>query len=116
MRTGEELTLIAMKKEFKSLSRKAGRAKKSTDEYMEIGSELLAIHNEFAEIVKSGEHGKGVIKKLDALKVRSGHAEKIRKKDLIKLLDKQSEAEIARDALGSEIQMMEFRLSLRKAS
>ncbi len=34
-------------------------------------------------------------------------------KDLIKLIDKQSEAEINRDSLGDEIQMMEFRHGAR---
>ena len=51
---------------------------------------------------------------LDALKKRSERAEKIRKKDLIKLLDKQNDTELNRDSLGHEIQMTEFKISMRK--
>lgn len=116
MKSGEELTHIAMMKEFKRLSRVADKAKKEADEYIEIGTEMLAIHQEFASIVKSGKRDKATIKALDSLANRSKRAEKIRKKDLLKLMDKQSDAEITRDRLGSEIQIMEFRISLSRAS
>ena len=116
IKTGEELALNAMKKEFKVLSRAADRAKKEADEYMEVGTEIIAIHRELAEIVKQKLSSETVVKKLALLKKRSERAEKIRKKDLIKLLDKQNDTEFNRDNLGHEIQMMEFKISLRKAS
>ena len=115
MRTGEEIALGAMRKEFSVLSRKADRAKKEADECVTVGSELIAIHEEFVEIVKAKATGEAVIKKLEVLQTRSNRAEKIRKKSLIKLLEKQSETEFERDNLGREIQMMEFSLSRRKA-
>ena len=115
MQTGEQLALGAMKKEFKVLSKKADRAKAEADECLNVGTELIAIHEEFAEIVKSKEHGQSVINKVDRLKKRSEKAEKIRKKDLLKLLDKENNTRFTRDSLGHEIQNMEFRLSLRKA-
>ena len=113
MATGEELALAAMKKEFKRLSRKADRAKAESEEYMGTGSEIIAIHEEFVAIVKSDERGMSVLKKLDALKKRREKTDKIRKKDLMKLLDKEYETAITRDKLGGEIQRLEFRLELR---
>lgn len=111
---GEEIALSAMKKEFTRLSRIADKAKAEADENMGITSEMLSIHQEFVEIVNSKEHGEHVINKLEALKKRRDKAQKVLDKDLLTLLNKQSEAEIDRDSLGSEIQMLEFRRSLRQ--
>lgn len=115
-KTGEELAFNAMKKEFKILSRAADRAKKEADECIEVGSEMIAIHNEFVDIVKQKLDSKTAIKKLDDLKKRSERAEKIRKKDLIKLLDRQNVAELNRDSLYREIKTMEYRISRCQAS
>jgi len=112
--SGEELALVAMKKEFSRLEKIAERAKAEADEYMSIGTEMLSINQEFVEIVKSKEVNESSLKKLNALKKRSDKAEKIQKKDFIKLIDKQSDAEINRDRLAYEIQRIEFRQSLRK--
>ena len=98
-------------KEFTRLTKLATKAKKESDECMEVGSELIAIQSEFADIVKSGENGVHVLKKLDDLKKRSDKADKIRKKDLLKVFDRHYEAEGNAHALGSQIQMMEFRLN-----
>ena len=114
MRTGENIALAAMKKEFKRLCRIADKAKAEADENMGIASEMLAIHQEFVEIVNSKEHGEHVIKKLESLQKRRDKAQKILDKDLLTLINKQSEAEINRDSLGSEIQMLELRRSMRQ--
>ncbi|SDZ95299.1 hypothetical protein [Marinobacterium iners] len=114
MISGKEIALSAMKKEHKRLSRLADKAKADVDENMNVGSELLAIHKEFSEILNSKEYGEHIVKKLESLRVRRDKAQKILNKDLSKLLDKQYEAETKRDSLGSEIQMMEFRHSLRQ--
>jgi len=111
---GEELALEAMKKDLKRLSRAADKAKADADEYMNVGSEMVAIHNEFADIVKSGDHSKATLRKLDRLKARSERTDRIRNKDLCKLTDKQFEAEQKRDALAWEVQSLEMRLSMRK--
>ena len=68
MYRGEELTLQAMKKEFEQLSILTDKAKFESDEAANIGTEFIAIHKEFSEIVKSGVAGDGTIKKLDSLK------------------------------------------------
>lgn len=114
MTTGEDLALGAMRKEHKRLSAIADKAKREADECSNIADEFIAIHKEFAAIVESKEHGQHVLDKLSALQRRRDKAKKILDKDLIKLLDRQHEAEWKRDQLGSEIQMMEFRQSLRQ--
>ncbi|MDH4317918.1 MAG: hypothetical protein OEV64_05965 [Desulfobulbaceae bacterium] len=113
MKRGEELALKAMKKEFVRLSRVAAKAKEEADEATHIGTELLSIHNELVEIANSGETGKSILARLAALKKRSARAEKIRSKDLLKLLDKEMKTEMDRDALGQEISIYEFRYNLR---
>lgn len=113
-KSGEEIALSAMKKELTRLSRIADKANAEVDEYLNIGSELLAIHEEFSEIVKSKEHGSHIVKKLEVLKGRRDRAQKITDKELIKLLDKQHKAEIERDSLRQEIHRTEFRFSLRQ--
>ena len=75
MKSGSELAISAMKKEFARLSKAADRAKHESDEYLGIGSEMIAIHNEFAEIVKSKDHSEATIKKLGVLSARSKRTE-----------------------------------------
>lgn len=111
MRTGDELALSAMRKEHAKLARIADKAKAEADEYCSIGSEAIAIHNEFAAIVNSRETGQHVIDALDKLQKRRARVDRVMKKDLLKLSDKQIAAELERDNLMREIQMMEFRRS-----
>lgn len=111
MRQGEELAIQAMKKEFKRLSKVAERAKKETDEHINIGSEILGIHKEFSDIVNAKESTKETALKLNALIKRSERATKIRKKSLLELIEKQSKSEIERDNLLIELQNAEFRFS-----
>jgi hypothetical protein len=113
VRSGDELALAAMKKEHAILSRVADRAKAECDEYCGIGSEALAIHNEFAAIVNSRETGQHVIDALGKLQKRRARVDRVMKKDLLKLSDKQIAAEIERDNLMREIQMLECRRSVR---
>lgn len=111
--TGDELILAALHRDFKRLSRIAEKAKSDCDARISVGSEIIAIHNEFIEIVNTGDHCQDSIKKLETLKNRRERAGKILKKSLIKLMDKQSDAEITRGRLGQEIQTLEFRTSRR---
>lgn len=113
MRTGDELALAAMKKEHAKLARIADKAKAEADEYISIGSEAVAIHNEFVAIVNSREHGQHVIDALDKLQKRRARVDRVMKKDMLALSDKQIKAEIERDNLLREIQALEFRVSMR---
>jgi len=113
MTRGEEIALSAMKKEHSRLSKIADKAKKECDEACSIGSEMIAIHEEFVKIVKSGETGKEVVDKLSSLQKRKERAEKIMKKDIVKLSDKQCQAEIEREALYAEICSKEWGIKMR---
>jgi len=113
MNSKEKVVLAALKRDLKRLSKAAEKAKAECDEYLNVGREMIAIHEELALIVKAKETGPEVLKKLEALKRRRDKAERTMKKDLVKLIDKQHEAEFARDSLSSEIQMMEFKINLR---
>ncbi len=113
MRSGEQLSLIAMKKEFKLLAKQAEKAKKECDEYLNIGTESISIHNEFKKIVDSKEFGEHIQKKLDSLISRSNKCKRIQKKDFLKLCDKQSTLEIERDNLNFEISHLEWRIKQR---
>lgn len=115
MKTREELVLRALRREHSRLSRIADKAKAEADENQNIGSEFVAIQKELVEIVSSGDHGKATIKRIENLQSRRDKAERVLKKDLLKLIDKQLDAEAERDAVGDEISMMEFRESLRNS-
>lgn len=66
----------ALKRDFKRLSKIADKARNECDEAIGVGSEIIAIHEELALIVKSKDHGPATIKKLEVLKQRSERAEK----------------------------------------
>ncbi len=112
MKRGEELTHACLKKEFKRLSKAVDKAKAEYDEYMNIHHEMIAIRKEFAEIVKSQNYGES-LEKLDSLKKRSARCERIRKKDLVKLMDNHIDLQLERDSIGQEMARIEFRLNLR---
>lgn len=115
MKSRDELVLRALRREHSRLSRIAEKAKAEADENSSIGSEFVAIQKELVEIVSSGDHGKATLKRLDILQARRDKANRVLKKDLVKLIDKQYDAECERDAIGEEISMIEFRASLRKS-
>jgi hypothetical protein len=94
MKTGDELVLQAMRREFARLSRIADKAKAEADEALNIVTEYMEIHKE--------------------LKLRRGRAPRIMKKDMAKLIEKEVDAKFERDMLGIEIDNMEWRLGMRK--
>ena len=109
MKAGKELVLIAAKKELKRLSKEADKAKQECDEYMRIGTEAITIHEEFVRIVNTKETGQSVIDQLELLRRRRHRVQRIMKKDLIKLTDREIDTALTRDGLNSEIQMMEYK-------
>lgn len=116
MKTGNEITLDALRREHARVSRIAARAKAELDEYMGIHNELFAINDEFRAIVESKEHGPQVIKRLNALKKRKDHVDAVLKKDLVKLSDRQFQTEWHAGQVAQEIGFLEFRLSLHKGN
>jgi len=108
MRHGKELVLVAMKKELSVLSKKADKAKAECDEAIGIGSEAIRIHEDFAAIVKLKSHSKETMRKLEALQKRQKNVDKVIRKDLVKLMDKEHETRLAVNSLQAEISSMEY--------
>ena len=113
IKTGDELVLQSLKKELKVVSRKADKAKNAVDEYMSVGSEAIAIHQEFAAIVKSKDTGKKVVEALEALKIRQASVDRILKKDFIHLMDVQFDTGMTRNNLRQEISKIGYRIDIR---
>jgi hypothetical protein len=107
-KSANALAIDAMRRDLKRLQKVADKAKYECDEYITIGSEAIAIHNEFAQIVNSREFGEHVLKKLESLKKRREHVNKVLKKSAIQLMDKQFAAEMERDSLARKITELEF--------
>ena len=113
IKTGDELVLQSLKKELKVVSRKADKAKNGVDEYMSVGSEAIAIHQEFAAIVKSKDTGKKEVEALEALKIRQASVDRILKKDFIHLMDVQFDTGMTRNNLRQEISKIGYRIDIR---
>ena len=113
IKTGDELVLQSLKKELKVVSRKADKAKNAVDEYMSVGSEAIAIHQEFAAIVKSKDTGKKEVEALEALKIRQASVDRILKKDFIHLMDVQFDTGMTRNNLRQEISKIGYRIDIR---
>ncbi len=112
MKTGEELALIAMKKELALLSKMAEKAKAECAEYLGTAKEMIEIYRELGEIIKLKVSNES-IKKLDALKAREKRVNDVHKKDFLKLCDNEHESEWEKNSLAQEINNIEFRMSLR---
>ena len=110
--TGDELTLSALKKEFSRISRMAEKAKKDADDYCNAGSELVACHVELKEIIDSKEHGQGILDRLEKLKTRRDRANRLLKKNALKVFDRQTDLEFQRNELANQISRIQFRLEL----
>lgn len=109
IRTGEELAIPALKKELARLTQIAEKAKAECEENVHIGSEAVAIHDEFVAIVKSKETGQAVIDKLDSLQKRRERVLQVMSKSIVDLSDKQFKAEAERDNLLGLIRRLEYR-------
>lgn len=109
MTHGEKIALEAMQREHKRLSKIADKAKAEAEESLGITDEAFAIHKEFSDIVKAKDHSAETVKRLSCLAARQKRVDTILKKSLVKLLDKQSDAERNRDLLLHEIRKVEWK-------
>jgi hypothetical protein len=110
MRSGEQLSLVAMKKEFARLSKIADKKKAICDDACSCGSKLIDLYKKANELIKSKDFTPEGIKKVQALADEEKRLHKIMKSDLVKIMDEQINAEIERDNLGREISMIEWRI------
>jgi len=113
MTRGEEIALNAMKKELKSLSKRAALAKNKTESCMSAASTIINCRKEASEILKSEKSFDEQMKLIGVLADKEKAAFKASKQDLIKLMDKENELRFACDDLQGEISRIEFRHSMR---
>jgi len=113
VRNGQELSLFAMEEYLKKLIKIADKAKRESDEATNVGTEMIKIHEEFSDIVKSDDPASSESRrKLNDLKKRSARCEVIRKKDLVKLFDKEGDSIHEVEVLRYEIQSMKYRMGV----
>lgn len=116
MRSGEQLSLIAMKKEFAKLSKIADKKKAVCDDACSCGSQLIEVYKQANEIIKAKDYSEDGMKKMKSLADEEKRLKKLLGADIVKLMDDQINAEIERDNLGREIKTIEFRLNRNNRS
>jgi hypothetical protein len=106
----EELLLIAAEEYHKKLVRIAEKAKRESDEAMNVGNEILSIIEDTKKAVESGRSAS--LERIGQLRRRSDRVEKVRKKNLVKLFDKESSAKIEADLLAVEIKRLKYKIEV----
>lgn len=114
MRSGEELSLAAMKKEFARLSKIADKKKAICDDACSCGTKLLDVYRQANELIQAKDFTPEAVKKVQDLANEEKRLQKLMKSDIVKLMDEQINSEFERDNLGREISMMEFRINRNK--
>ena len=103
MKTGAQIALEAMEKEYARLKRLEAAAKKECDENMNAACEIINVQKEFIELMKSGECYKEELRKLELLEKRDKRARRALAKDILKLTDKHINYQFAAEDLMREI-------------
>lgn len=116
MTNGETIALAAMKKELKSLSRRATLAKEKTDACVNAASTIMNIRKEANDILQSEKPHDEQMKLISVLADKEKAALKVGKLNMVKLMDKEHELRFACDDLQREVSMFEFRHQLRKSA
>ena len=113
MTKGEEIGLLAMKKELKSLLKKVTAAKSKTELCMNAASTICQCRIDANKILQSKMTNAEQMKLISVLADREKAAFKIGKLNLLKLMDKEHALMHDRDSLQHEISTLEFRYSMR---
>ena len=108
----EKVILKVIKKEYERLLKVSTKAKAEVDEHISIGSEMIAIHEEFKSIVESKLDADNSLERLSKLQKRRDRLNKVAKKDLIRLMDAQNSVENDVRILASEIAKIELKIGL----
>ena len=113
MTRGEEIGLLAMQKELKSLSKKVTKAKSKTELCMGAASTICQCRIDAGKILRSDMTSRVQMELIKALADKEKVAFKNGKLNLIKLMDKESDLMLERDSLQHEVSRLEFRYSMR---
>ncbi|QJR79663.1 hypothetical protein CA267_002035 [Alteromonas pelagimontana] len=107
--------LRAMESELKKLVKKAETAKRKCDETMSAASEIIEVRKKAHEILSGDLSADEKLKLIEPLAKREKRAFTNSKRNLVKLMDAQHEAEIERDELMREISSYKYRMNLSAA-
>lgn len=113
MKTEEDIILSALEREHTRLKKVADQAKSMCEERIHAAMQLVEINREAYQIM-CGETGSIDFERLKELKKSANKAEKLRKLDLIKLSDKQFEAEWERDLAARALANHKFFMAMRR--
>ncbi|MEL4300959.1 hypothetical protein ACE02Z_05030 [Shewanella xiamenensis] len=114
MKYGDELVLEILKKEFRRQCSATEKAKAACQEMISAPSELIKLRQQANVVLSKGNFTQEGLEQLEDLAKREKNLVNIMKKDLVKLMDKESETENLRDELAREIRKLEFRVGMRK--
>ena len=115
MKTDDDLVLEAFEAHLKLLTNRASRAATEADECQNAYTTILKARQEAVQLINETDPKKfaSIRAKLDELSKIEARALRYSKKDLVKLLYKQSDAEIERDRFVSVIANHKWRMGLR---
>lgn len=108
MTKGEAIALAAMKKEHKSLAKKAALAKDKTGACLNAISTIINIRIQANDVLKSGKNNDEQMRLISILASKEKAALKVGKLSLTKLMDEEHELEFASNDLEREILNYEY--------
>lgn len=114
MKTEDEIILEALEREHARLVKIADNARAAVDDHIDAPLKIYAIAQEKNEIYCSKKYDDETLARLDECNMRLKEAERLSKKDLLKLVDRQCAAERDRDLVASVIARRRFFLELKQ--
>lgn len=113
MKTDDEIILSALERELKRLTDIAVKIKAKTAARLNAGTKILEIQRETIEVLngKVNDAGLARLKELDSAE---SEARKLLKFDIIKILDKEYDAESERDSVARVLASHRFAMGFRK--
>ncbi len=112
-RSGRDLVIAALEKEFRRLSAVAEKKKAECDECFSAPTDLLEVRRKASEILETLDPGTSALKKLKTLAEEETRLLKLIKKSSIDFMDAQHLAEAERDNLGQELSFLKFRYGVK---
>lgn len=112
-KTEDDIILSALEREHTRLKKIADQAKSMCEKRLSAATQLVEIHSEAYQIM-CGETGSIDFERLKELKKSANKAKKLMKLDLIKLSDKEFEAEWERDLAARALANHKFLMAMRR--
>jgi hypothetical protein len=113
MKTEDEIILSALEREHGRLLKIADQARKKLDARLNACSRLIEFRQEILEILH-GPVDKTALAKIKELDKSSSETKKLLKLDIIKLMDKEHEAQWECDLAAAALARHRFRINIKK--